>query len=101
MEIKRIIQLNLDTPDSIYTDICNIMENQGVFVRCGSPDDKWIEGKWPDEEAYMAWLAAIGVGGKVEDPPSTVGNERTCPFCKLVIPNVGNYCPYCGANICD
>jgi len=39
MVIKRI-GLKPETKDVDYTKICNLMEKQGVFVSCGSCDDK-------------------------------------------------------------
>ena len=56
--IKKII-LKPSASDKTYTEMCNLMEKQGVFVSCGSPNDKWILGKWDNEIDFMAWCVAL------------------------------------------
>ena len=56
---KKQITLKPDTPDATYTAMCNMMEKQGVFVACGSQNDKWIIGNWDNEEDYFAWIVAL------------------------------------------
>lgn len=53
---QKQIKLKPETPDSTYTDLCDIMQKQDVFVACGSCDDKWILGKWENEMDFAAWL---------------------------------------------
>ena len=56
---QKKINLKPETPDSAYTKMCNFMEKQGVFVACGSCDEKWIIGKWEDELDFLAWYSAL------------------------------------------
>lgn len=58
----RTITLKPDTPDNVYTDLCNTMTKQGVFNACGNCDDKWVMGRWEDEFDYLAWSVAMGLG---------------------------------------
>ena len=64
--IIRQVRLKEDTPDKIYTAFCNLMERQGVFVACGSPDDKWINLRFENELDYLAWMIAMGETFKIE-----------------------------------
>ncbi len=61
--IIRKIGLNKEIPNKIYTELCNICERQGVFMACGSPEDKWIQVQFENEVAYLAWLTAMGLAG--------------------------------------
>ena len=60
-QILRTIQIKSTIPDHEYTELCNLMEKQGVFKACGSCDDKWIMVQFDDEIDYLAWLTAMGI----------------------------------------
>jgi len=59
--IIKTIQLKNDTPDHVYTQMCNVTETQGIFKACGNCDDKWIMVQFEDEISYVAWLVAMGI----------------------------------------
>ena len=63
--IIRQIRLKEDIPDNKYTEFCNIAEKQGIFVACGSPDDKWINLRFEDELDYLAWVIAMSGAYKI------------------------------------
>jgi len=60
----KIITLKSDTSDKIYKDLCETMERQGVFAGCGSPDDKWVCGRWENDIDFLAWLTVM-IGGAI------------------------------------
>ena len=72
MFTKQIV-LKPETKDNIYTELCNTMERQGVFLSCGSCDDKWVIGKWEDGIDFMAWCVAMGLGS-ITEPPKAPNN---------------------------
>ena len=58
--ITKRIDLKPTTTDSQYTEICNLMTKQGVFMACGNCEEKWIMGSWEDEIDFLAWSIAMG-----------------------------------------
>jgi len=66
------ITLKPATQNHIYTTLCNKMEEQGVFIACGSCDDKWIKGKWEDEVDFLAWCVAMGMAAPVQPLTSNI-----------------------------
>lgn len=59
--IVRQIKLKPETPDKVYREFVEKTEKQGVFVACGSPDDKWINVKFDDEADCLAWMVTMGL----------------------------------------
>lgn len=60
MKIIRV-KLKNSMKDKEYTDFCNTTEEQGIFVSCGSPEDKWVMCKFEDKISYLAWLIEMGL----------------------------------------
>jgi len=60
----RQIVLKKDTPDAVFTFLCETMTERGVFRACGSCDDKWIIGIWENESDYLAWATALAIFSK-------------------------------------
>ena len=75
MFTKQIV-LKQATQDRVYTKLCNIMEKQGVFMACGSCDDKWVMGKWENEIDFLAWCVAMGMGMATPTQPPTSSNSN-------------------------
>jgi len=68
------IKLKPTTKDQVYTELCNTMEQQKVFVGCGNCDEKWVIGQWEDEMDFLAWSVAMGLCKIIdeENPPTKV-----------------------------
>ena len=60
MIIKKVT-LNPDTPDEIYTEFGEMMQEDGVFKACGNPDNKWVMGRWKSEEQFNEWMNGFTV----------------------------------------
>lgn len=70
--IRKKITLKKNVKDHEYTALCNRMEKQGVFLTCGSPDDKWIIGQWEDEIDFFAWSVSMGIAKIVDKGTGSV-----------------------------
>jgi hypothetical protein len=68
--IQKRIDLKQKTSDTEYTEFCNMCERQGVFVSCGSCDDKHVIVQFEDDVDLLAWLCVVfnakvtPIGGK-------------------------------------
>lgn len=57
--IKKI-QLKPETSDKTFRELCNRMQEQGVFMAsCNNGKEKWIVGHWEDEHDFLAWILAM------------------------------------------
>lgn len=61
MSVIKKIALSQKMPTGDYTELCNIMERQGVFVACGNVEQKWVIGRWEDDLDFFAWCVAMGI----------------------------------------
>ena len=76
-KLKKKITLNESATDAAYKDLCETMEKQGVFAGCGNCDDKWIIGKWEDEEDYLDWACAMfGTPNDTDESPRLRRDSR-------------------------
>ena len=57
LEIIVKADIKKDTPDEMYTKVCNLAKRQGKLVDCGPLEDKWIIYRFESEQDMNSWMA--------------------------------------------
>jgi len=94
----RKIQLKPETSDKTFHELCNRMQDQGVFMASGSSGkQKWIVGHWEDEQDFLAWnlaMAGFELTSEQTEPtkqePETPGHTEINHSVFPVVPVVKN-----------